>query len=118
MKKSTVNTLLIVGAAAAAWFIFTAMRKRRGSSVEAGPTIKQTEAEFEAEVVPEAPAQPTFVKGAQSVIDIFKGLKRTTEQKAAAERKKAMRIEARSKRAENLRKKKAAKKVGEISILY
>ena len=111
MKKGTVNTLLIVGAAAAAWFIFTAMRKRRGSSVEAGPTIKQTEAEFYADVVEEAPAQPTFVKGAQSVIDIFKGLKRTPEKKAAAQAKKATRKATRQ-------AKKAAKKVGEISILY
>ena len=110
MKKGTVNTLLILGAAAAAFFIFTSMRRRRGSSVEAGPTIKQTEAEFlqEAET---APDQPKFVKGAQSVIEIFKGLKRAPEAKAAAQAKRASRKAAR-------KEKRAAKKVGEISILY
>lgn len=110
MKKGTVNILLIAGAAAAAWFIFTSMRRRRGSSVEAGPTIKQTESEFiqEAEM---APDQPTFVKSAQSVVDIFKGLKRAPEAKAAAQAKRASRKVAR-------KEKRAAKKVGEISVLY
>lgn len=105
MKKGTVNTILIVGAAAAAWFIFTSMRKRRGSSVEAGPTIKQTEAEFYAE---EVPAQPgaAVVKTAKSVVDVFKSLKRTPEAKAAAQTRKAA------------RKAKRASKVGDISILY
>jgi len=115
MKKGTINTILILGAAAAAFFIFTSMRRRRGSSVEAGPTIKQTEEEF-IQDIQTAPDQPTFVKGAQSVIDIVKGLKRAPEKKAAAQAKRASRkatkLEARKLRAKNLRK------VGEISILY
>ena len=104
------NTILILGAAAAAWFIFTSMRRRRGSSVEAGPTIKQTEAEFiqDAEM---APAQPEFVKSAQSVVEIFKGLKRAPEAKAAAQAKRASRKAAR-------KEKRAAKKVGEIGLFY
>jgi hypothetical protein len=86
MKKQT-TTLLIIGAAAAAWFIFTSMRKRRGSSVEAGPTIKQTAEEFEAET-PQQP--PAIVKTAQSVLDIFKTFKRSPEKKAAAVSKKQL----------------------------
>lgn len=85
MKKQT-TTLLIIGAAAAAWFIFTSMRKRRGSIVEAGPTIKQTAEEFEAET----PQPPAIVKTAQSVLDIFKTLKRSPEKKAAAVSKKQL----------------------------
>jgi hypothetical protein len=110
MKKNTVNFLLIAGAAAAAFFIFTSMRRRRGSSVEAGPTIKQTEAEF-IQDTEMAPAQPEFVKGAQSVVEIFKGLKRAPEAKAAAQAKRATRKAAR-------KEKRAAKKVGDISVLY
>jgi hypothetical protein len=130
MKKGTVNILLIAGAAAAAWFIFTSMRRRRGSSVEAGPTIKQTEAEFiqEAEM---APDQPTFVKSAQSVVDIFKGLKRAPEAKAAAQAKRAGRKEAMQKRRvlkkspkakaavkQFLTMPKAIRGIDDISVLY
>ena len=110
MKKGTVNTILILGAAAAAWFIFTSMRRRRGSSVEAGPTIKQTEAEFYADTEM-APAQPKVIEAAKSVVDIFKGLKRAPEVKAAAQAKRASRKEARQ-------TKRAAKKVGEIGLFY
>jgi hypothetical protein len=132
MKKGTVNTILILGAAAAAFFIFTSMRRRRGSSVEAGPTIKQTETEFfeEAET---APAQPRVIETAKSVLDIFKELKRTPEEKAAAQEKRARRQAAaqekrasrqaaaqtiRASRQATRKEKRAAKKVGEISILY
>ena len=110
MKKGTMNTILILGAAAAAFFIFTSMRRRRGSSVEAGPTIKQTEADFfeEAEMAPE---QPKLIKTAQSVVDIFKGLKRAPEAKAAAQAKRATKKAAR-------KAKRAAKKVGEIGLFY
>jgi hypothetical protein len=86
MKKSTVNTILLVGAAAAAWFIFTSMRRRRGSSVEAGSPIIQTEREFEADF--------TEVKPKQTVLDTVKNvlqtIKRSPEKKAAAQKKKAL----------------------------
>jgi hypothetical protein len=97
------------------------MRRRRGSSVEAGPTIKQTETEFfeEAET---APAQPRVIETAKSVLDIFKELKRTPEEKAAAQEKRASRQAAaqtiRASRQATRKEKRAAKKVGEISILY
>ena len=86
MKKSTVNTLLILGAAAAAWFIFTSMRRRPRSTVEAGPTEKITEAEYEAAEV--EPGQGPVIKTAQSVVDIVKSLKRSPEKKMQAKLKR------------------------------
>ena len=93
MKKSTVNILLLAGAAAAAWFIFTSMRRKPKSTVEAGPTEKITEAEYEA-----APtAEPKLIKTAQSVVDIVKSLKRSPEKKAAAKQKRLVKKAARQK---------------------
>jgi len=103
MKKSTVNTILLVGAAAAAWFIFTSMRKRGGSSVEAGSPIKQTESEFEAdyaEVV--KPADSTKPSVLDTVKNVLQVIKRSPEKKAAAQAKKA------TKKAAKLAKKKVA----------
>jgi hypothetical protein len=116
-KKNLVTYGLIAAGVVAAILIIRKMNKsKKRSSVEAGAPIVQSEDEFieDARVVKE---EPTFVKGAQSVIDIFKGLKRTPEAKAAAQAKrttrKATKQEARRLRAKNLRK-----KVGEISVLY
>lgn len=89
MKKGTVNTILLIGAAAAAWYIFTSMRKRRGSSVEAGSPIKQTESEFEAEYAQVVKPGSGVADSAKSVLDVIKSFKRTPEQKAAALAKKA-----------------------------
>jgi len=83
MKK---NTLLFVGIAAAA-VLFLAMRRRRGSSVEAGSPIIQTEREFEAEYA-------EVVKPKLNVLDTVKNvlqtIKRSPEKKAAAQKKKAL----------------------------
>jgi len=83
MKK---NTLLFVGIAAAA-VLFLAMRRRRGSSVEAGSPIIQTENEFEAEYA-------EVVKPKLNVLDTVKNvlqtIKRSPEKKAAAQKKKAL----------------------------
>ena len=83
MKK---NTLLFVGIAAAA-VLFLAMRRRRGSSVEAGSPIIQTEGEFEAEYA-------EVVKPKLNVLDTVKNvlqtIKRSPEKKAAAQKKKAL----------------------------
>ena len=90
MKKSTVNILLIAGAAAAAWFIFTSMRRKPKSSVEAGPTEKITEQQYEeAEVVTETP-KPELIKTGQSVLSVIKSLKRTPAAKEAAKKRKAL----------------------------
>lgn len=114
MKKGTLNTILILGAAAAAFFIFTSMRRRR-SSVEAGPTEKITEAEYEAAEV--EPAGGGVVKTAQSVIDIVKSLKRTSEQKAAAARKKGEKVFARAAK-RKAKQSKRSTKMGELPVLY
>jgi len=83
MKK---NTLLFVGIAAAA-VLFLAMRRRRGSSVEAGSPIIQTEGQFEAEYA-------EVVKPKLNVLDTVKNvlqtIKRSPEKKAAAQKKKAL----------------------------
>jgi hypothetical protein len=89
MKKSTVNTILLVGAAAAAWFIFTSMKKRRGSSVEAGSPIKQTEAEFEAEYAEVVKPKPSVL---DTVKNVLQTIKRSPEKKTAAQKKKAVKI--------------------------
>lgn len=100
MKKSTVNILLIAGAAAAAWFIFTSMRKRRGSSVEAGSPIKISEKEYEeAEVVSETPKGGQLIKTGQSVVDVIKSLKRSPEKKQAAKARKVLRKQPKAKKA-------------------
>jgi hypothetical protein len=82
MKK---NTLLFVGIAAAA-VLFLAMRRRRGSSVEAGSPIIQSEREFEADF--------TEVKPKLNVLDTVKNvlqtIKRSPEKKAAAQKKKVL----------------------------
>lgn len=87
MKKSTVNTILLVGAAAAAWFIFTSMRKRRGSSVEAGSPIKQTEGEYEAEYAEVVQPKQTVL---DTVKNVLQTIKRSPEKKAAVQKKKAL----------------------------
>ena len=97
MKKSTVNTLLILGAAAAAFFIFTSMRRRKRSSVEAGPTEKITEAEYEAATV--ETGQAPMIKTAQSVVDIVKSLKRSPEKKQAAKARKVLKKQPKAKKA-------------------
>ena len=87
MKKNTVTTLLIVGAAAAVYFIMRSRRKGFKSSVEALSPIKITEEEYEAAVT-EEPAEATFTKGAQTVVDIFKKLKRSPEKRLEAQQRK------------------------------
>jgi len=87
MKK---NTLLFVGiAAAAAWFIFSSNKpKRRGTIVDAGSPIIQTEGEFEADYA-------EVVKPKLNVLDTVKNvlqtIKRSPEKKAAAQKRKALR---------------------------
>ena len=117
MKKSTVNTLLIVGAAAAALFIFTSMRRRR-SSVEAGPTEKITAEEFEAaEVVETAPVRKPV---APAILDIVKTLKRSPEKKAAAKARKALKKQPKAQAAVRsfLTMPKAVRGMDDISVLY
>lgn len=87
MKKNTVTTLLIVGAAAAIYLIMRSRRKNFKSSVEALSPIKITEEEFEAAVT-EEPAEATVTKGAQTVVDIFKKLKRSPEKRLEAQQRK------------------------------
>jgi hypothetical protein len=118
MKKSTINTLLIVGAAAAALVIFMSMRRRRGSSVEAGPTEKITEAEFEAATV--EPGQAPVIKTAKSVVDVIKSIKRTPEAKAAAQKRKALKKSPKAKAAVKtfLSMPKAVRGIDDISVLY
>lgn len=117
MKKSTVNILLLAGAAAAAWFIFTSMRKKPKSSVEAGSPEKITEAEYEAATV--EPAQPQLIKQAQSVVDVIKSLKRTPEAKAAAQKRKALKKSPKAKAAVKsfLTMPKAVRGVGNVDRL-
>ena len=93
MKKSTVNTILLVGAAAAAWFIFTSMRpgakgrsEKRGSSVDAGSPITQTEEEFEADFEEVKPKLNVL----DTVKNVLQVIKRSPEKKAAAQKKKAL----------------------------
>lgn len=107
MKKRTMNIVLIAGAAVAAWFLFTSMRKRRGSSVEAGSPIKQTEAEYEAEYVEVGPPTGSpLTEGTKSILEVIKSVKRTPEQKAAAQAKKTARKSVKA------QKKAVKKKVG------
>jgi predicted hotdog family 3-hydroxylacyl-ACP dehydratase len=87
MKKSTVNTILLVGAAAAAWFIFTSMRRRRGSSVEAGSPIIQSEREFEADFEEVKPKQTVL----DTVKNVLQTIKRSPEKKSAAQKRKTLR---------------------------
>lgn len=83
MKK---NTLLFVGIAAAA-VLFLAMRRRRGSSVEAGSPIIQSEREFEAEYAEVVKPKPTVL---DTVKNVLQTIKRSPEKKAAAQKKKAL----------------------------
>ena len=82
MKK---NTLLFVGIAAAA-VLFLAMRRRRGSSVEAGSPIIQSEREFEADFEEVKPKQTVL----DTVKNVLQTIKRSPEKKAAAQKKKAL----------------------------
>ena len=107
MKKRTMNIVLIAGAAVAAWFLFTSMRKRRGSSVEAGSPIKQTEDEYEAEYAEVGPPTGSpLTECTKSILEVIKSLKRTPEQKTAAQAKKMARMSVKAK------KKAVKKKVG------
>jgi hypothetical protein len=81
MKK---NTLLFIGIAAAA-VLFLAMRRRRGSSVEAGSPIIQSDREFEADFEEVKPKQTVL----DTVKNVLQTIKRSPEKKAAAEKKKA-----------------------------
>lgn len=118
MKKSTVNTLLIVGAAAAAFFIFTSMRRRRGSSVEAGPTEKITEEQYEAAEVVDS--TPTTKAAAPAILDVIKSLKRSPEKKAAAKARKALKKQPKAKKAVQtfLTMPRAIRGMDNISVLY
>lgn len=92
MKQKTLNIVLIAGAAVAAWFVFSSMRKRKKSSVEAGSPIKQTEGEYEAEYAEVVkPSGSGVTETTKSVLDVIKSLKRTPEQKAAALTRKTTR---------------------------
>lgn len=116
MKK---NTILLIGGLAAAYFIFVAMRRRRGSSVEAGPTEKITAEQFEsAEVIETAPAvKPMQPK---TVIDVIKSLKRAPEKKAAAQKRKALKKQPKTAAAVKsfLKMPRAIKGMDNISVLY
>jgi hypothetical protein len=102
------NYVLIAGAAVAAWFIFTSMKKRRGSSVEAGSPIKQTEGEFEAEYAEVVkPSGSGLTDTTKSILDVFKSLKRTPEQKASAQAKKSARKSVKAQK-RSLKKKKVS----------
>lgn len=110
MKKQTLNIILIAGAAAAAFFIISRMRRKLKSSVFADSPIKMTEKEYEeAEVIDQGPTvksvQPT------AIIDVLKKLKRTPEQKAAAQQRKLARKKKRTDQ-------KAVTGFDDISVLY
>lgn len=83
MKK---NTLLFVGIAAAA-ILFLAMRRRRGSSVEAESPIIQSEREFEADFEEVKPKQTVL----DTVKNVLQTIKRSPEKKTAAQKRKALR---------------------------
>lgn len=111
MKKQTLNTLLLIGVAGAAAFYFFKMMKKR-SKVEAGPTEKLTEEEFYgAETYEPPPGQ--LIPGPKSILEIIQTLKRTPEQKKAAQERKKLRKQ--KKQSGALVKPRA---VGDISVLY
>lgn len=118
MKKSTINTLLIVGAAAAAFFIFTSMRRRSRSTVEAGPTEKITAEEFEAAEVVES--TPMTKPAAPAILDIVKSLKRSPQKKAAAKARKVLKKQPKAKKAVQtfLTMPRAVRGFDDISVLY
>ena len=112
MKKQTLNIILIAGAAAAAFFLLSKMRKKKlVTSRDYGPLEKMTEEEYESAEVIEQPK--TEIKPVQptAIIDILQKLKRTPEQKAAAQQRKLAR---KKKRADA----KLIKGVDDISVLY
>jgi hypothetical protein len=75
------NLLTIAALGAAAYFIVTAMKKKRGVSVTAESPIKQTESEYQADyATAQAPATP-LEKVTSLVNNLFP--KKTAEQKAA-----------------------------------
>ena len=89
MKKNTLNIVLIAGAAAAAYFIITAMRRRPKSIVEAGPTEKITAEQYEAaEVVDQDPGVKPVKP--QAILDVIKTIKRSPAAKEAAKKRKAL----------------------------
>lgn len=90
MKKSTLNIVLIAGAAAAAYFLITAMRRRPRSSVEAGPTEKITAEQYEAAEVVDQPAPGVNPVQPQAILNVIKSLKRSPAAKEAAKKRKAL----------------------------